>query len=287
MNTKIIAMVMGAFFFTQTGAQVYFNVGAGYGLTTAPSGYLNNGTSMNGTVYTNTITVKSGLSYGKGTQILFAAGTMINTNIGVELGVNYLAGAKYTNTYTATGNFSYNETYTRVGSMLRLCPTLVLTTGKSKVKPYMKTGLVVGISPKIKETDEQLSTNSGNSNYLSKYETQGNVSFGFTNSLGLNIALSNSLSFFGEFNIITQAWAPQKRIATLVTQNGVDQLPVLQNYYKEIDFVSSVINNGTTDFNAPRQSLKVSYAYSSVGLNVGLHLSMGSKGSAKTVKKKK
>ncbi len=284
MNTKIIAMVMATFFFSQTDAQFYFNVGAGYGLTTAPGGYLINGTSSNGTVYTNTNTIKSGLSFGKGTQILFAAGTMINTNIGVELGINYLAGAKYTNTYIATGGtVAYNETYTRVGSMLRLCPTLVLTTGKSKVKPYMKTGLIVGINPKIKEIDEQLTNN----NYFSKYETQGSVSLGFTNSLGLHVGLSRSLSFFSEFNIITQAWSPKKRITTVATQNGVDQLPTLQNYYKEVDFVSSVSNNGTTDYNTPRQSIKISYAFSSIGLNVGLHLSMGSKGSAKKVKKKK
>ena len=246
---------------------------------------MTDGASTNGTVYSSTTTVKSSVSYGKGTQILFAAGTMINANMGLELGVNYLAGAKYTSNYIVTGSNGFKETSEYVSSMLRLCPTLVMTTGKGNVKPYVKTGLVVGVSPKIKEAYTTVSDNGDNNR--SRFESTGNVSLGFTNSLGIKVGLSNSLSFFGEFNIVTQAWSPKKRMITESTQNGVDGLPNLPNYYKETDYVSTVTTGNGFDSNVPRQSTKISYAFSSMGLNVGLHMSLGGKGDDRREKKKK
>ena len=283
MTKRIIAIMVAAFLFTQTKAQFYFNVGAGYGLATAPQGYLTNDTYDYGTVFNATTTVTAGLSYGKGTHFLFAAGTMINPNIGVELGINYLAGAKYTNTFISTGGNTNNQTTTNAGSMLRLCPTLLLTTGKSNVKPYIKTGLIVGVNPTIKETSNSVGTSGSSSN---KYESSGNISFGFTNSLGVNIEMSNALSFFSELNIITQAWSPKKIILKEFTQNGVDQLPSLQNFYKETDFVSFISTNGTNDYNSPRQTTKISSPFSSIGLNVGLHFSMSGNSNAKKGKRK-
>lgn len=283
MKMKTAAIVLATLFFSQANSQLYVEVGGGYGLAAAANGYtMQNSSTSFQTGSTSTMAAKSGISYGKGAQAFVVIGTMFNANVGAELGVSYLAGAKFKSTSTDTSDVGIDKRIsTSSGTMLRLTPALRLTAGKGNVKPYLKAGVVIGVSPKLKnQLDFPLgSGGAGNA----EAETTGGISIGFSGGAGATFRLSNKLSFFSEVSIITQSWSPKKGVVTKYVSNGVDQLPTLTVSDKETEFVSSLTSTYSPgiypyDTTTPSKTLKTLLPFSSVGLNVGLHIGFGRKG---------
>jgi opacity protein-like surface antigen len=257
---------------------LYLGIGGGYGFPAAKEANYDRKVSLGSTSNTTDYT-KVNLSLGKGVNAGFFVGYMFNKNLGAELGVSYLFGTKTTVLDEASGNnVSQKNENINKGSMLRLTPTLKMMVGEGKLQPYMKIGMIVGVASKYTAEYIGTITNPGGSSSSQEiYEYTGGVSLGFHGGLGINYALSEKLSLFGEIAGNYQNWAPTKGELVTFTNDGVDELPLLTTYEKEVEFSNELTINSNTPANpgSPDQGLKFYLPFSSIGINIGLVFTLG------------
>jgi hypothetical protein len=224
------------------------------------------------------------VSLGKGMRFGANVGYLFNANIGAELGVNYLLGGSTSmdKTYSETINLGkINTTFTEElsASMLQFNPSILLTTGNDGFAPYAKFGVVIGVAAKINnsflaENSEVTSNSVTYSNSSGEMELTGGIALGWSAALGAKYALNETLSLFGELNLINLTYAPTKGVITNYTENGVNQLAGATISETEVEFVDEVTSNSlsTFDINNPTDELKKYYAFSSIGIQVGLKI---------------
>jgi outer membrane protein W len=286
MKTKIklqLAMVIIAVLFgaTTIAQGLYINAGAGYGFPAAP--YLlseNSDIQQNGegSATQHYEIVKGSGSLGKGIQAGAIIGYMFNPNIGAELGISYLFGGKIeSKSEYQSGDYSNMSEATLSAKMLRFTPALKMTAGKGNVKPYLKTGLVVGVAGKLKSESNYTSTGELNEGTTEREgEAKGGISIGFAGALGADFMFTDNIGIFAEMGIITQSWAPKKWELTKYTVDGEDHLDDMTIHEKEIEFVDSYTHtSGDYDENSPDEELKTYLPFSSVGVNIGIKITLG------------
>lgn len=269
---KVIILASAIVLSASTFAQgLYFGLNAGYAGSLASQTLAENFSGTSSSLSYET--VKGSL--GKGINIGLTAGYMLNSNLGMELGISDLMGGSFEN--TSKKELVYDNKYTMKGKMIRVVPGIRLTAGDGNMKPYLRLGLVLGLGGKI--TIEGNETDIQNNNEVTKstWEYTGGMSVGAASALGLNFKLSDKLSLNGEFAFIGQSWAPKKGTLTSYTVAGVDQLSQLTTSQKEIDFTDSysVSSTNPPSSSQPSQSIKQYYPFSSWGINVGIHITLG------------
>ncbi len=287
MKTKqLILMVMlcGPIAVLSTfGQGVYIGIGGGYGFPAAKQSIFvdyKTTTGSSGTVYEETA---HPLSLGKGVNAGLYAGYMFNKNVGAEIGFAYLVGGK--NTFTdeqtnAPASTSYKRETTWKGRMIRIVPTIRMTAGEKKIMPYMKAGLIIGVDAKMFEETHMENTSLTSTTISDEnWKYSGGVSWGFHGGIGLNYKASDKIGIFAEIAANYQNWAMKKGTMTKNTVDGVDQLPMLDTYDKEIEFVDSYSydTSAAPNTNQPDKSTKFLLPFSSIGLNIGINISFGDK----------
>ena len=297
---------------------MYVLIGGGYGLSAAQNVFLaTEDKSSYTTTYTTTWdgssysyqnssagtseskNIKGTGSFGKGLQMQGVFGYMFNEHIGAELGIGYLRGAgisskneySYTmvdqyidltnsaNSYTDSETDAQSNEGTFSGRMIRFIPSLRISAGSSKVQPYAKAGLVIGMGAKMKYT-EKYSDSFSSSTYSGEDEVvySGRISFGFSGAAGVNYKLSDKIGIFAEAGIINQSWAPKRSELTKSTTNGVNNLTGMSTYDKETEYVDSYTQTfGLPNTSKPSQELKFYFPFSSAGINVGVHFTLKGK----------
>lgn len=279
----IITSLIAAQAFSQG---MYINAGAGYGFSAASTvTAYDNSSYDNGSSSTyNAEMVKGCGTFGKGFQVGGAFGYMFNENIGAELGIGYLFGSTITTKSRSSGtdgSSSYEGTLS--GKILRLTPAIKITTGNGKVKPYLRTGLIIGMAGKLKETYTYSSTYDwfGGSEDIDT-EYSGGISFGFAGGIGADFMFNESIGIFAEVSINTHSWAPKKSKHTKYIEDGIDQLPSMTTSEIETEYVDSyTYTYPNDDTSSPDQELKIWAPFSSVGINVGIKFSFGGKSETK------
>jgi opacity protein-like surface antigen len=245
----------------------YLNLGAGYGIGMAGQNLGTNETY-------NSIEVVRG-SLGKGFNTGVGFGYMFTENVGMEMNLNYLLGAKTTFTDNSSDN---NPEDVRIisANMLRINPAMKFTFGET-IKPYAKIGMVIGVAGKITETNED---NSGAPLFPTKVETTqeytGGVSLGLTGALGVDIMFSEMIGMYVELGALAQSYAPTKSVITQYDINGAQHITDLTTHDKETEYLSSYDPAAPdNDDSKPDQRLKAYSPFSSIGLNVGVHFAFG------------
>jgi opacity protein-like surface antigen len=247
---------------------IYAKINAGYGLKMS-SHDINYFNFSNYTVDTVSSTFEQvRTSLGKGLVIEGVVGYMFNKNMGAELGISYLLGAKTKTKQTLYGGVHNNSLS---ANMLRLNPSVVISCGYEKISPYAKIGLLIGFG-KIKYEDDYISA--GGSVFSEKMELTGGVAIGLNTSAGVIYNLTEKLSLFGEISMVNLSWSPTKGILTESTINGSDRLVNLATSEAEVEFVDSYTSNLNYPYtnSEPRKELKESFPFGSVGLNIGLKI---------------
>lgn len=209
-------------------------------------------------------------SLGKGINLGGTLGYMFNKNIGVEVGLDYLIGHKYE---ASTKSTNSNPSYINLSSkMIRINPSVILSTANEKINPYAKFGFVIGSGYILYEEDEYVSGN----HLESKHKMNGGFAFGLSSAIGINYKLNDNTDFFGELNIINMSYSPKKAEMTEYKVNGVDNLLKVPTYYKEIEFEDEISENSNTPINEsqPNKVLKQSFSFGSFGLNIGLKINI-------------
>lgn len=248
----------------------YFGIGGGYATSLASQTM-----TFNETGFTNNDhfyeTVKG--TYGKGLNFGMYAGYMFNPNVSAELGISYLAGGKTKRHYVKES--SATEDLVLSAKMIRIMPSLRMTAGDGKLKPYMRIGMVVGVGGKITADQTWTDTGCNCGNSETTWEYTGGISLGATGAFGVNYTINEKISLFGELNFIAQSWAPEKGLLTKSMFNGADQLPNKTTSQKEIDFVKSYTTTSSVNTSAPTTQIKNYSPFSSIGINIGLTYSFG------------
>ena len=280
-TTQLVVACFVTLFATNSHAQgIYFNIGGGYGLPAAPN--LISTTDDNSTNNGNSTThnyklVKGGGSFGKGIQLGAIVGYMFTENVGAELGIGYLAGGKSTSKDQSTssnGTSTYEGTIS--GSMIRFTPALRFSAGHGNIRPYARTGLVIGVGAKVKTVEKDNESNNGVPILIeTEQRFSGGLSLGFACGVGINCKLNKNIGMFAELGVITQSWAPKKSVITKDVENGIDQLPNMTTNDKETEYVTSYTETyPNTNTASPSKSLKMNMPFSSAGINVGVHITL-------------
>ncbi len=205
------------------------------------------------------------INFGKGFNAGANLGYVFTKNIGLELGVNYLFGGKTESKQTdLSGNYSNTEAFAK---MIQIKPTLVFRAGYDKINPYAKVGMIIG-SGKITNTRNE---KNGVDVFKETIEFDGGIPIGFHASLGTLYKLNEKVSIFGELNLISLEYAPEKSRFTESFKNNIDQLPTMTVREKEVEFVESITDSAApSNPNEASKAPKIPFSFSSFGLNVGL-----------------
>ncbi|NOX47179.1 MAG: outer membrane beta-barrel protein [Chlorobi bacterium] len=215
-------------------------------------------------------------SLGEGFNFGGVFGYMFNKHIGYEIGVSYLLGntiesarESTTKIIEADGSITTSTgitTNSLSSNMLRFTPSIVFTPGFEGIDPYVKFGMIIGIgSVKSEFAGDQF-------NSIQKSKFNGGAAIGLTGAIGANFPVNDKMVFFGEINMVNMSYAPTKGEITEAIVNGKD---VLSDSDKEIEFVDKVYPSSEyTPDSGPNQELKTKYPFGSVGINIGLKLSI-------------
>ncbi len=263
------------------GQGIYFGVGGGYGFSAAKDQFGPDvKTTVSASGSSSTYTSKA-FSLGKGVSLGAYGGYMLNKNIGLELGIGYLIGSKTTTTNETDAPSpagTSTSTGTVYGSMLRLTPAIRIEAGEGKIRPYGVVGLIIGLAPKATFESDSM-TNGNERDQITTFS--GRTSWGFHGAVGVRYAVNDKIGIFAEITGNYMSWAPGKSLITKDTYNGKDLLASQTTSQKETDFSSSSTFTGGTGVAAtpatPNQGNLVYLPFSSMGFNIGVHITLGGK----------
>jgi hypothetical protein len=248
----------------------YVNINAGYGINMSSQNlnnldYLdfNNSTRDINNLFTDE---QVNVSLGNGLNIGGTFGYMFNKNIGAELGISYLLGGE---SKAKEVDFGRTIDYTLSGKMLRINPSLVISSGLDGINPYAKFGFIIGSGSVMYEKYE----NDNGDIQTMKMELNGGLAFGLNAGVGALYKLSDKMSLFGEINMVNLSYAPTKGKVTEATDNGINELPGMTIRQKEIEFVDSYTWTNPVD-SQPRLRLKQKLPFGSFGINLGLRIDL-------------
>ena len=253
---------------TEKGAYVSINAGYGFGAGNNSNEVAARFDMINYTENTalTSTTELANVSLGKGLNFGAAFGYMFNQYVGGELGVSYLMGGKSESKETYLNGDYVNSSVT--AKMLQLKPTLVISGGFSKINPYAKFGIVVGVGTSVNIEREE---RDGTDLYMSNREFSGSTSIGFQGGAGLLYSLNDKISLFGELNLVNLNFSPEKASYTEFTENGVNVLPLIDVENKETEFSDTVVSNaGPSNPAIPTKDYKTTFNLGNLGLNFGM-----------------
>ncbi|RXR21333.1 hypothetical protein EQG63_05175 [Flavobacterium amnicola] len=208
------------------------------------------------------------LSLGKGVNFSGQFGYMFNKNIGAEMGIGYVMGAETSANQNSSNGSGWNRSeLTLKANQLQIKPALVLAAGYSKINPYAKLGLVVGMGKTIFTNNQSDSTGD-----VGEYEVEltGGTMIGIRASAGLNFAINDKVSLFAELTSISGNIKPSEGKFTKATVNGVDVLPMMTYNDSNIVFEDEITTAGPELDSQPHKAIKPSFSANSLGLNFGV-----------------
>ena len=252
----------------------YLNINSGYA-TSMSSQNLSGFENSTYEFYSNSYSLKHEqiiFSFGKGLNFGADFGYMFNKNLGAEIGVSYLIGGNTISTLTQPNN---STEITVSSKMLRINPSLVITSGFEKINPYAKFGLILGSGYVILSSNQEISGFSGQQSNYQSIKLSGGIAIGLTSGIGALYKINDKLSFFGELNMINLSYGPTKGIKTDFRIDGVDMLPSLTTRQKETEYLDSFTetsSNSNPQDSEPSKKLKQKLPFGSFGLNLGLRV---------------
>lgn len=260
------------------GQGFFVDVTGGYGFSMAGQviDYSSNGNSTGtGSIYTDEI-VKG--SYGAGMNFGLQTGFMFNDNIGFAIEGNYLLGQKFKSTSKFSsdwGGMPYSSSGEGVSQakFTRITPSLVVCLPKDKISPYAQLGLMMGFGT-IEASYEGSDSDGDSYEYGVRYD-QG-MAIGMSAVIGVDYKLTDKISLLGSIRSVNMTYAPLHGEITKYKENGVDYLSMMSTYDSEVNFYDELTTNTSSppDGNSPSKDLKSYMPFSSIGVNIGLRLSL-------------
>ena len=275
----LTALCFSAISVSQLFGQGFFmDVSGGYGFSMAGQVIdynSNTNSTMTGSTYTDEI-LKG--SFGAGTNFGLQAGFMFNDHLGFAVEGNYLLGQKFKSTskYSSDwGGMPYSSSGEGVSQakFTRITPSFIFSLPKDKISPFAQLGLMMGFGT-IEASYEGSNSDGDSYEYGVRYN-QG-MAIGMSASIGIDYKLGEKLSLLGSIRSVNMTYAPLHGEITKYKENGVDYLSTMTTYESEVDFYDELTTNTSNppNENNPDKDLKSYYPFSSIGINIGLRLSL-------------
>ncbi len=265
-----IALAMALFTFNSIAQKSFYaKLDGGYNWGTTSALYSPGNRNSNGTI---TSYEKVDLAFGKGINVGGSIGFNINKYFSTELNISYFKGGsvEVKNSDVSTSS-SFSSTSNFSATMIRFIPSIVFTPGLEKINPYVRIGVIAGVST-LTIKQENSTTFMGSSDKTNQTRIMdGGVALGLQTAFGLSYKVNNKFSVFGELNIINLSYTPKKSEVTESTSNGVDNLASLTTKQKKTEFVDSYTeDSANSDPNTAEKELAPNLPFSSFGINVGV-----------------
>lgn len=264
LHTKLLTLtiILSLVSFKMFGQGSYFKLDVGYGLSMAGD------YGLKKQIYTDDLEdfEYNKMSYGAGLNFGGTFGYMFNQNMGLEMGVSYLIGAKQSSEYIYSrfGQTTYN--FEAIGKMLRLMPSIIITPDYKVLNPYVRFGMVIGMGSLLYGTIE----NDEGDEYVNKYNYSGGLSLGHVSSLGATYKTSEKAGIFFELNAVNMSFSPTKGELIESSENGRSDLHEYTTREKEIKYVTSYNSlDDKKSASEPSQSPRFSLPFGSINLNIG------------------
>ena len=228
----------------QSGAiAVRLDIGAGL-----PSGVSTIQNTSNGN------TTIAPLSYGTGFNIALAGNYMFSDHIGAGLDLNYMIGYNTTSTDDGSSGGSSN-TIVYKGTLFAITPNIILSANADKINPYARFGIVIGLpSYSITTTETGPSFLSGAN--IDTYS--GGLALGWYAGFGIQFPLSDKLKLNVE-----------------LFDRDLTYLPTTYTNTQAFDGASQAPTRTLTTSNSNQNNLTSYQPFGSVGIKVGVQLSLG------------
>jgi hypothetical protein len=266
---------------------IYIKAYGGYGLGTNKSelsmlsSYYNENTDTNFTTYGYE---SAKFSLGKSLRFGFATGVSLTKNISFELAADYSKGKSPKFIECNNGTYEYGTIYTvkftdkynYEGNSVQLTPALVYKANQRKITPYLKLGLIIGIT-KLSKNFERRLYNTIPTYYpfeswasVLKYKTS--ISGGLTVAIGGEYMLADDIYFFSEAKYSILNCSPKTSELTEYRYRGMDELETLPYNERNFEYVNAYTDSDNIDRSAPGKRLIQKYALSNVAIVVGFKI---------------
>jgi hypothetical protein len=222
---------------------------------------------------------KVDLSLGQGILTNGIIGYDLNQSYGLTLSGSYLFGAEF------SSKTSNNLTVERKlsASMIRINPSFRMYVSQNKFKTYADIGFILGIG----KINFNLKNSTVDATILEySYVYDGGLSYGASARFGMEYQVSKRLRVFGEFQFISQAYAPTKGYLTKYIVNNEDVTESFQqNASANVIFVDAIQSDPSVSPspNEPQIRARHSYPFHSFGLNVGVKFILWDKEKEETI----
>lgn len=217
-------------------------------------------------------------SYGAGFNLGFAYGRRLASNVGLELGLQYLFGREYDG-ISVIQDYNTKQTDKISSSMsgLFISPVLVVEANAGKkVTPYGKIGFTVAFASIEEESESTYNDAAAVGISTSTYHYSGGPSVGIRSGVGITVATKEKVKWFFEllYTGITY-WPDEGELTSLVVnnQNELSQLP--ESVRKTVFVDEYTLVSPPTGTDQPQQNLAVAFPMSSLQLNVGIQFLIG------------
>ena len=260
--------------------QLFIKVGGGYGIGASGDEWLS--TISDSTGLTNQI-LRYG-SNGEGGVFGAEVGYMFNDHLGVQLGAEYLVGARQgIISVQSPGMSLLQEGYSR---QLRVLPAVIISSGAGGIDPYCRVGasLPLATTTFIEHVETDASGATPQSTNITT-EITGKFVFGFHGAFGCNFSVGSRLAVFAEIGGVSQRLKGQTGEITRWDVDGTDILPTLNpfdkqwNYLEEINSNSnSAVLNPAIDPEQPEDRVQITQNLSSLFIKGGVTIFVGGVG---------
>ncbi len=207
-------------------------------------------------------------SYGAGQNYMVSVFHPIFPNVSLGLQFSYLSSAKTSRKFDYITN---NGAEINSGRMFWLTPQIQME------KPFRHLTLYAGIGPSIGFSGkiiEDLNVVSQNSYSEQRTIYSKGLAYGFSSNLGASCFISKNkrMKLLAEIRLTSASFAPKRSDLVIWNQNGTDFLVTTSVSEREIVFKKKRIKDSsvTPDPNQPSEVTLRYYAFSSVGINIGI-----------------
>ncbi|MFK7949045.1 MAG: hypothetical protein AB8G11_15745 [Saprospiraceae bacterium] len=206
----------------------YINVQTGYGFSTADG--QTNYQNIDDIFFNVTKEVVKG-GFGEGLYFHLNTGYNYSEIISFECGFNYLQSQSIEFTHSYSSGFDTNFVYTQNSSQsinaFIFSPQLVFKLpSKFKFKPYIKTGIAVGLFMKGQFKENYTTYWRGTSEFdmFTEKELKGGTPLGFTTALGTQYSIYKNLILIVDCSLLNMTYRPYKSTVIAFVREDVDEL---------------------------------------------------------------
>jgi opacity protein-like surface antigen len=272
----MVAVVIAVTATSATAQKFYVKLGGGYSFGAGKASNIEGlgyDYSYDGTTRTTT---EVPFSLGKGVNLDLGVGYMFNEYIGLELGARNLFGlSNEFKDNNSSGGYTDNTTTKVSYSSLALIPALKVVAPLGETfSLYSRIGISLPLTGKAtRETSETDNYGGSTTTRESEAEVTSYFKLGYAAAFGVNIALSQNFSLFGEISALAASFTTKEGTLTKYNVNGQDQLSGMDIHDKKTEYKKEYTSGGSNDPNTPDQDVAFTLPASSVGLTVGIQIS--------------